>query len=259
MSIMMPVAVGVTVLGLGAGVAGLAIAGAARAGDDDQVVTLDETPPAVRATIEAHLDGGVIDEIELSNDGEAPVYEVEVEHPGGDFEFIVAPDGTYLGVDEEDDDEEAEGASEVIGWGEAPRGVRAAFARRWDGAAPGRVVRRSPGGGAATYVLGHERGGRAVTTVLSGAGDVITVESELAPGGLPAEVTAAVLAAHPSASIVEAESVQVTYYEVEIDVPQGRRELLVLANGDIREDEPDDDEPDDDDDVEDDGGDAASS
>ena len=74
--------------------------------NDDESVELADVPVAVRRTIEANLRGGTIDELERSTDGGRVTYDVEVESASGDFEFEVAEDGTFLGIDSEDEDEE---------------------------------------------------------------------------------------------------------------------------------------------------------
>ena len=72
-------------------------------GDDDVQVTFADCPPAVQATITAHLDGGTINEIERSSKGN---FEVEVNSANGQFEFAVAGDGTYLGGEDDDGDDD---------------------------------------------------------------------------------------------------------------------------------------------------------
>lgn len=92
----------------------LALAAAAGAGigfqrsagadeDGDIGVTLDQCPAAVQATIRAQVGGGTINEIERSPAGR---FEVDANGADGQFEFVVAGDGTYLGpeVDDGDDD-----------------------------------------------------------------------------------------------------------------------------------------------------------
>ncbi|MBZ0170985.1 MAG: PepSY-like domain-containing protein [Phycisphaerales bacterium] len=85
-------------------------------GDDDEnevEVTIDQVPDAVRETINATLNGGAIEEIEMSTSPDGVVvYEVEIEHENSeDIEFVVAENGTFLGVemdDEDHDDDENE-------------------------------------------------------------------------------------------------------------------------------------------------------
>lgn len=76
--------------------------------DHDERVSQSEVPPAVRATIEQHLAGGKIDEIERCIEKGKVVYDVEVDSAKGDFEFAVAEDGSFLGMDTEDDEDEGD-------------------------------------------------------------------------------------------------------------------------------------------------------
>lgn len=85
------------------------VAGCACPREGEETVCLDRTPAAVRDAIRKHAEGGEVEEIERSLRDGVVVYEVEVEGPGGGFEFAVAADGTYLGLEpdegEEDDEE----------------------------------------------------------------------------------------------------------------------------------------------------------
>ncbi len=76
----------------------------AREEDDDVRMTIDQVPPAVRATIEQHLNGGTITELERSNDEGRTTYDVTVKGSGGTSEFEVGEDGAFLGMDDEDED-----------------------------------------------------------------------------------------------------------------------------------------------------------
>ncbi|HLV67226.1 MAG TPA: hypothetical protein VKY73_15500 [Polyangiaceae bacterium] len=60
-------------------------------------ITLEDVPPAVRATIQREVAGGQIDEIEEDRrrDGRI-VYEVEFWQGDRKFEIDIAPDGTLL-------------------------------------------------------------------------------------------------------------------------------------------------------------------
>jgi uncharacterized membrane protein YkoI len=96
--------------------AGLAVslltAGATgRTANDDEVVTIDQVPDAVRRTIESHLRGGTIREIERTTDHGRVLYEVDVRTKDGVVEFDVEADGTFAGYEddgEEDEDRDGE-------------------------------------------------------------------------------------------------------------------------------------------------------
>lgn len=63
-------------------------------------VSIDQVPPAVRATIERELRGGKLEEIERETRNGRTVYEVEFERDGKDREIHVAEDGTVLKRDD---------------------------------------------------------------------------------------------------------------------------------------------------------------
>lgn len=62
----------------------------------DVAVRLDQCPSAVQATIRTRVGAGALNEIERSPAGR---YEVDAADGQGRFEFAVAADGTYLGPD----------------------------------------------------------------------------------------------------------------------------------------------------------------
>ena len=85
----------------------------------EETISLDDLPPAVRATIEKHAAGGKIVEIDTETVKGTLVYEAEVVLNGREFDILVSAEGKYLGTetdkdakayqdddDGEDDDEE---------------------------------------------------------------------------------------------------------------------------------------------------------
>ncbi|MCA9279260.1 MAG: PepSY-like domain-containing protein [Phycisphaeraceae bacterium] len=100
-----------TITTIGITCALLAAAGAAvgftayqRHADSDEIVTLAQCPAAVQDTINAHLNGGTIQEIERTTDHGEVLYEVDVTSNEGVIEFDVAEDGTFQGYEQDDDD-----------------------------------------------------------------------------------------------------------------------------------------------------------
>lgn len=73
--------------------AALSFSGLAAAGQD---VTLDQLPPAVRATLEKETKGGSIKDIEKDREGGKDIYEVEFTLDGHDWELDIAADGKLL-------------------------------------------------------------------------------------------------------------------------------------------------------------------
>jgi uncharacterized membrane protein YkoI len=79
--------------------------------ENEQGVSLDQLPPAVKATILAEAKGAQVREIERENTKNGVVYEAEWVENGHGVEIKVAPDGKLLGrqveqEDDADDDEE---------------------------------------------------------------------------------------------------------------------------------------------------------
>jgi len=74
-------------------------------GEDEQRVSLDQLPPAVKATILAEAKGAQIKEIGRETTKNGAVYEAEWVENGHDVEIKVAPDGKLLKreVEQEDD------------------------------------------------------------------------------------------------------------------------------------------------------------
>ncbi|HEX6213140.1 MAG TPA: PepSY domain-containing protein [Methylomirabilota bacterium] len=63
-------------------------------------VSLEQVPPAVRATIERELGGGRLEEIERETKNGRTVYEVELVRDGKEREVHIAEDGTVLKRDD---------------------------------------------------------------------------------------------------------------------------------------------------------------
>jgi len=86
----------------------MGIAAWSGAGKDEEQVSLDQVPPAVKATILKEAQGATIQEIERQTQAGEVTYEANVIIGAQEVEIEVAADGTLLGkqVDNEEDDEE---------------------------------------------------------------------------------------------------------------------------------------------------------
>lgn len=73
--------------------------------EGEREVSLGEVPEPVKATILAQAQGNAINEIEVEVENGQTVYEAEVIIEGREVEFEIAPDGTLLGKEIEDEDE----------------------------------------------------------------------------------------------------------------------------------------------------------
>ncbi len=77
---------------------------------EEEAVTLDQVPEAVKATILTEAGGATLTEIERETEDGAVVYEAEFEKDGKKMEITVAEDGTLISteVEEDEDDEDDE-------------------------------------------------------------------------------------------------------------------------------------------------------
>ena len=73
--------------------AALLVSALSYAGDD---VTVEQLPPAVRATVDRETQGGQIKDIERDREGGQVVYEVEFTLDGKAYELDIAEDGKLL-------------------------------------------------------------------------------------------------------------------------------------------------------------------
>jgi uncharacterized membrane protein YkoI len=65
-------------------------------GQASQDVTLEQLPPAVKATVERETQGGQITEIEREDEQGRVIYEVEFTSGGKEYELDIAEDGKLL-------------------------------------------------------------------------------------------------------------------------------------------------------------------
>lgn len=156
--------------------------------EGDVIVTFEECPAAVQATIRDHLDGGELVEIERTTDHGEVLFEVDVRGDEGIFEFDVAEDGAFRGYeedgpDEDDDDPEdpddgdEDDDEEEIPLSEVPQVVKdAAMA-----AVPGLVLEeasRETEDGTVIYDLEGEADGKEYEIEVTEAGEVLEVEED---------------------------------------------------------------------------------
>lgn len=226
------IAVGAALFGALAVTTGMAL-------DDDEKVTLEQVPPAVRAVIQQKAAGGTIQEIERETEDGKVIYSVEVLRDGKTVEFEVAADGTFLGFENDDETERP------IALSQAPAAVQAAAQRLANGA-PITAVTMETDDGVTTYEVDWSVGGVAHAAELSTAGDVLERETQVDPNTLPAAVLAKLRAKFPNATVKGAEATEVHYYEVTLVIGGKTREVGIAASGALMDDDDDEDDKDDD-------------
>jgi uncharacterized membrane protein YkoI len=74
--------------------------------EEEEQVSLAEVPEAVNATILKQAGTGTIEEIEVGNENGQIIYEADAIIDGQEVEIKVAPDGTLLGKEVENEDED---------------------------------------------------------------------------------------------------------------------------------------------------------
>lgn len=195
----------------------------------DERMSLDDLPPAVRATIEQHADGGQIVEVEKEMERGHVVYEAEVRQNGRKMEILVSTEGEFLDVEVEgDDDGEDEGE---IGFRDLPAAVKATLRRdypdiRFSG------FSKEVEDGHDVFEAAYTAGAIKHEIAWSADGYVLESEEEVAYASLPLSVQETIHARYGGATVEEVEAVQVNFYEVELKTADGEEvEVKVLADG----------------------------
>jgi len=80
--------------------------------EEEKEVSIDQVPAAVKAAILAQAGTGTIEEVELGNENGQVIYEADVIIDGQEVEIKVAPDGTLVAKDGQDDEGDDEGDAE---------------------------------------------------------------------------------------------------------------------------------------------------
>ena len=219
---------------------------------DEETVTLDQVPQAVRDTILREAGDAQITEIERETKNGKTVYEAEFLRNGQEIEIKVGPDGALLGqkVEMEGDDEDDITIDQV------PEAARRALQELAKGAAFTELEREREHGATmyeATWVVNGAEHEAAVTE----AGALVKLEETMALDAVPAAVRAAIVQHFGADANVVVEKSMIVIYEAEVKVDGKEREIMVyptgkIARGDDNGDDDDDKHGDDDDD---DGGD----
>jgi len=235
---------------IGLGVVGALAFAAWAAQEDEEQVTLDQVPAAVKATILKESAGGKITEIERETKDGKTVYEAEFLLNGNEIEIKVAPDGTLLGreVEHEGDDEDDLTLDQV------PEAARAALLKLAGGAKILKAEREREHG-VLVYEAQWVANGTKHEAAVTADGTLIETEEIVPAEKAPAAVRAAIAKHFGANAKVVVEKKMIVVYEVEAKVDGKEKELLVFptghvhedADGDHDDDDEDDDEHDDDD------------
>ncbi len=80
--------------------------------EEEKEVSIDQVPADVKAAILAQAGTGTIEEVELGNENGQIIYEADVIIDGQEVEIKVAPNGTLVAKDGENDEADDEGDAE---------------------------------------------------------------------------------------------------------------------------------------------------
>ncbi len=222
-----------TLLAIGLGMIGAMTLVAGAGEEREEKVSLDQLPPAVKATILKEARGGTIQEIERERENSKIVYEAEVIIDGKEFEIEVAADGTLLtkGGDEQEEEERA------VAEKEGPAAALATLKKLARGAKITEFAEEIEHGH--TFYEGSwiaPSGGK-MDVLVTASGDLVEIEEQVSAKQVPATVLAAARAAAGSDTRMGFEKKTLILYEVKFRKGDGWHELLLTADGRCLEEE----------------------
>ncbi len=234
-------------------VVGVAVTGLANGDEDEEKVSIDQVPAAVKATILKEAGGATIKEIERETKNGKTAYEAEWVADGKEIEIKVAPDGALLKreVEEEDDDD---GDEEKIPLDQVPVKAREALLKHARGATITEVEREKERG-VVLYEAQWKADGREHEAKVTASGELVELEEEVDPNQVPAAVKATAAEKFPAGAKLEYEKKMIVLYEIEAKIDGKEREVLISPTGKVLgkkhshhdNDDGDDDEDDDED------------
>lgn len=193
---------------------------------DEEEVSIDQVPAAVKATILKEAAGAKITEIERETKDGKTIYEAEFLQDGKEIELKIAPDGTLLGrkIEEEEDDEDD------IKIGDVPEAARAALLKL-AGSAKIEKVERERENGEITYEAEWTMNGVKHEAAVAADGTLLETEEIISAKDAPAGVRAMIAKHFAGAEKVVIEKKTIIIYEIE-GVRNGHKmELLVSPTG----------------------------
>ena len=196
---------------------------------DEEKVTLNEVPAAVKATILKEAAGANVTEIERETKGGQTIYEAEFLHKGQEIEIEIASDGTLLGreVEDEDDDHgDDAGEKEVrIPINQVPAPARQALRKLAAGANILKVEQETEHGSVAYEAKWLVNGVKHEASVTAD-GALLESEQVIPIQSAPAAVRKAIAAHFGTKAKVEVVQKTIIVYEAEVEVNGHESELL---------------------------------
>jgi uncharacterized membrane protein YkoI len=208
---------------------------------DEETVSLDQVPNAVKATILREAKGGTITEIERETKDGKTVYEAEFLLDGAEIEIEIAPDGKLLGREVEQENDEDD-----LTIGQVPEPARAALLKL---AGPAEITEaeQEKEDGVLVYEAEWVLKGTKHEAAVTADGTLIEIEETIPPEAAPPVVRAAIAKHFGSSAKVVVEKKMIVVYEVEARVDGKEKELLVFPTGRVHEEDDNDDDDDDND------------
>jgi uncharacterized membrane protein YkoI len=221
----------VPLLVIGLGVVGTLAFAAWAAQEDEERVTLDQVPAAVKATILREAAGGEIKEIEVETEGGQTFYEAEFVRDGKVIEIKVAPDGTLLKKEEEKHKSKSEEQEREVTEAQVPPAALAALKKLAGGAKITEFAEEIEHG--STFYEGSWKtaAGTNVDALVTPAGDLVEIEEQVSPDQVPAAILAAVRKLSGPDARLFCEKKTMILYEVKFKKGDRRHEILYTPDG----------------------------
>ena len=213
---------------IGLSVIGLLTLVAWAADGQEEKVALDQVPAAVKATILEEAAGAKITEVEREMKDGKTIYEAEFLRDGREIEIQIAPDGTVLGreVENEEDDEDDLTIEQV------PEPARAALLKLAGGA---KIVKaeRDKEHGAVIYEVEWATGDTQCEAAVTADGTLVETAETIPAEKAPAAVRAAIAKHFAAGAELTIEKKMIVVYEVEAKADGKKKELIVLPTGQV--------------------------
>ena len=223
-----------TLLAIGFGVVGAMTLVAGAGEEQEEQVSLDQLPPAVKATILREARGGTIQEIERERENGKIVYEAEVIIDGKEFDIEVAADGTLLTREGDEPEEETE---RTVGAQEVPAAALATLKKLAAGVQITEFAEEIEHGH--TFYEGSWKApsGGKMDVLVTAAGDLVEIEEQVTAKQVPATVLAAARQAAGADARMGFEKKTLILYEVKFRKGDAWHELLLTVDGRCVEEE----------------------
>ena len=200
----------------------------------EEKITLDQVPAAVKATILKEAAGAKITEIERETKDGKTIYEAEFLRDGQEIEIQIAPDGTVLGreVENEEDDEDDLTIEQV------PEPARAALLKLAGGA---KIIKaeRDKEHGAVIYEAEWTTGDTQCEAAVTADGTLVETAEIIPAEKAPAAVRAAIAKHFAAGAKLTVEKKMIVVYEVEAKADGKKTELIVLPTGQVHDEDDD--------------------